>query len=252
MHRSAQWEPCLPVDLPPFLADLLSTQAAGPPPRPCGCVRQHGGSGRYVFTAPEGGHHRRSNYARRVFRPACDGRYEPVKGRPGKLVIADASAWPGVPVAAWPPPRPDGSFAPPSGRGNQRIPTDTPLACWLPVRKGLTPHGLRHSLKTWMTEDGIPEILAERRLGHDVPGMGGLYAHVSQRMRDELTAALQARSEDSLRQRAMIDPHSPVPVLDGLLAPLCGRPDHPIWETHPKMVSQIPPNKEEDSIRQVG
>ncbi len=288
-YRSAQWEPCLPVDLPPFLADLLSTQAAGPPSRPCACVKQHGGSGRYVFTAPEGGHHRRSNYARRVFRPACDGRYEPVKGRPGKLVIADASAWPGVPVAAWPPPRPDGSFAPPSGRGIQRIPTDTPLACWLPVRKGLTPHGLRHSLiictalsvlrfrpearrnpglaasclvsirysvryvlqgryqglslfdaafdltwltclssrnrhlpglsqdrvqitfETWMTEDGIPEILAERRLGHDVPGMRGLYAHVSQRMRDELTAALQARWEDSLRQRAMIDPALPRP-----------------------------------------
>ncbi len=70
------------------------------------------------------------------------------------------------------------------------------------MKKGLTPHGLRHSLKTWMTEDGIPEILAERRLGHDVPGMRGLYAHVSQRMRDDLTAALQARWENSLRQRA--------------------------------------------------
>ena len=29
--------------------------------------------------------------------------------------------------------------------------------------------------------------------GHDVPGMRGLYAHVSPRMRDELIAALQAR-----------------------------------------------------------
>jgi hypothetical protein len=26
-------------------------------------------------------------------------------------------------------------------------------------------------------EDGIPEILAEQRLGHEVPGMRGLYAH---------------------------------------------------------------------------
>ena len=145
--------------------------------------------------------------------------------------MADASAFPGSPVAAWPPPASCGSFAPPSGRGIQRLPAGTPLACWLPVRKGLAPHGPRHSLKTWMTEDGIPEILAERRLGHDVPGMRGLYAHVSQRMRDELTAALRARWEDSLRQRAMIDPHSPVPLLDELLAPLRGRPDHPRWET---------------------
>ena len=72
-------------------------------------------------------------------------------------------------------------------------------------------HGLRHGHKTWMAEDGIPEILAEQRLGHQVPGMRGLYAHASQQMREELTAALQARWDESLRQRAAIDPHSPVP-----------------------------------------
>jgi hypothetical protein len=96
---------------------------------------------------------------------------------------------------------------------------DPPLACWLPVKDGLTPHGLRHSHKTWMAEDGIPEILAEQRLGHQVPGMRGLYSHASQRMREDLTAALQARWEQSLRERAAIDPHSPVPLLDDLLAP---------------------------------
>ena len=49
------------------------------------------------------------------------------------------------------------------------------------------------------SEDGIPEILAEQRLGHEVPGMRGLYAHVSDQMRDDLKAALQVRWEDSLR-----------------------------------------------------
>ena len=81
-------------------------------------------------------------------------------------------------------------------------------------------HGLRHSHKTWMAEDGIPEILAEQRLGHQVPGMRGLYAHASDRMRDELKHALQARWEDSLRDRAAIAPRSPIPLLDALLAPL--------------------------------
>src|SRR6476646_6516031 len=56
---------------------------------------------------------------------------------------------------------------------------DAPLACWLPVKDGLTPHGMRHGHKTWMAEYGIPEILAEQRLGHQVPGMRGLYAHAS-------------------------------------------------------------------------
>jgi hypothetical protein len=69
-----------------------------------------------------------------------------------------------------------------------------------------------------MAEDGIPEILAEQRLGHQVPGMRGPYAHASERMRDDLTKALQARWEESLKQRAALAPHSPVPLLDRLLA----------------------------------
>jgi hypothetical protein len=79
-----------------------------------------------------------------------------------------------------------------------------------------------------MAEEGIAEILAEQRLGHQVPAMRGLYAHASQRMRDELTADLQARWEESLRERAAIDPHSTVPLLDILLAPFRTEPaGHP-------------------------
>ena len=65
-----------PVDLPPFLTGLLTRQIQDHPHPPCGCAAQHGGSGRYVFLGPDGGHYRRSNYARRVFRSACDGRHE--------------------------------------------------------------------------------------------------------------------------------------------------------------------------------
>jgi len=82
---------------------------------------------------------------------------------------------------------------------------------------------LVETLLSTSSEDGIPEILAEQRLGHQVPAMRGLYAHASQRMRDELTAALQARWEESLRERATIDPHSPILLLDNLLALYRGR-----------------------------
>ena len=45
---------------------------------------------------------------------------------------------------------------------------------------------------------------------------------------DELTAALQARWEESLRRRAAIDPRSRVPLLDNLLAPFRAAPaGHP-------------------------
>jgi integrase len=259
-YRSPSWEPCLPVDLPPFLAELLDRQIQTQPRPRCACAAQHGGSGHYVFLGPDGGHCRRSNYARRVFRPACDGRYHPGTGQPARLVIAEASAWPGVPVATWPAAQPGNSaFTPPRGRGVQPIPEHVPLACWLPVKFGLTPHGLRHSHKTWMAEDGIPEILAEQRLGHEVPGMRGLYAHTSDRMRDDLKHALQARWEESLRARAAVHPRSPVPLLYELLAPFRdrGRPEsEPAAQretvqqpTTPgdreKMISQIPPNNAE-------
>jgi hypothetical protein len=146
---------------------------------------------------------------------------------------------------------------PPRGRGIRAIPAGTSLACWLPIRPGLTPHGLRHSHKTWMAEEGTPEILAEQRLGHLVPGMRGLYAHASGRMRDELKDALQARWEDSLAARAALDPHSPVPLLDQLLAPARGETHQPAQPKAPrvarqppltlisteKMISQIPPRR---------
>ena len=50
--------------------------------------------------------------------------------------------------------------------------------------------------------------------------MRGVYTHVSQTMRDELSAALQARWEASLRARAELAPRSPIRLLDDLLAPL--------------------------------
>jgi hypothetical protein len=109
-----------------------------------------------------------------------------------------------------------------------------------------------------MAEDGIPEILAEQRLGHEVPGMRGLYAHASDRMRDDLRAALQARWNDSLRARAAKHPYSPVPLLDEFLAPHRGQApqahpaipritqhDAPTPEGREKMISQIPPNHPE-------
>ena len=96
------------------------------------------------------------------------------------------------------------------------------------------------------------EILAEHRLGHEVPGMRGLYAHVSAPMRAGLTAALQTRWEDSLKARAALHPYSPVPLLNELPAPFRAGPETRISLKVPrkapadadrpeKMISQIPP-----------
>jgi hypothetical protein len=89
---------------------------------------------------------------------------------------------------------------------------------------------LAEYLARWLDEAVRPNL----RLGHSVPGMRGVYNHVSDTMRAELKHALQSRWETSLRDRAAIAPHSPIPLLDGLLAPN--------RETSAKMISQIPPN----------
>jgi hypothetical protein len=88
----------------------------------------------------------------------------------------------------------------------------------MPVLRGLTPHGLRHGLQTWMDEDGIPDVLKSERMGHEMQGMHGVSGHVSPAMRAHLKAALQDRWECSVRERAQLSAISIVPTLNGLLA----------------------------------
>jgi hypothetical protein len=68
-----------------------------------------------------------------------------------------------------------------------------------------------------MDEDQIADVLKSERLGHEEPGMRGVYGHVSPAMREEIKEALQARWEESLRQRARLATGSAVPLLGQLL-----------------------------------
>lgn len=146
-------------------------------------------------------HWRRSGYSAWVFQPAATGWY-PAKGpTPARPVPVNAGPWPGVPVR---------------GRGA----ASRAAACWTPLESDLTPHGLRHSQKTWMREDRIDEILQHRRLGHRMGGVAARYSHVTPEMVGELLAHLDRRWHDSLQARVNLAPTSCVPVLDELLAPL--------------------------------
>jgi integrase len=63
-----------------------------------------------------------------------------------------------------------------------------------PICPGLTFHGLRHSHKTWMIADGIPEVAQARRLGHQLPDkIQETYSHVADEVKTRLLSALQAR-----------------------------------------------------------
>lgn len=94
-----------------------------------------------------------------------------------------------------------------------------PVASWLPLRTGLTPHGLRHGHQTWMDDMGVRYVLQSERMGHEVPGMRGVYSHITPGMRAGLRAGLQELWEGSLLERSRLAPRSAIAVLDGLLAP---------------------------------
>ena len=111
--------------------------------------------------------------------------------------------------------------------GSGRPPAeDTALASWLPLLPGLSPHGLRHGHQTWMDEAGISDALRAERMGHELPGMRGIYSHVSPAMRADLKSVLQELWLSALRERAAIAANSSVRLLNDLLSS-AARVDHP-------------------------
>jgi hypothetical protein len=103
--------------------------------------------------------------------------------------------------------------------GSEMLPAEPiSLASWLPLRPGLTPHGLRHGHQTWLDDLGVRYVLQSERMGHEVPGMRGVYSHITPRMRAELRNGLQELWEVSLRDRVRLTERSAIGVLDGILA----------------------------------
>lgn len=129
------------IILPPFLTALLRHHLT---------THNH----IHVFVTAEGQHPRRSNFARRVMRPAADGTH----GYP--------QHWPHLE----------------------------------PVQPGLTFHGLRHSHKTWMIADLIPDIAQAKRLGHRLADkIEQIYSHVAPEVEARLLDNLQRRWLDAVR-----------------------------------------------------
>jgi len=153
-------------------------------------------------------HWRRSSFEER-FTAAASGEWPARKKnhRP-RQAVSLRGEWPGELV---------------SGRNNQA----RAEWCWMPVvplpadgddeAVGPHPHLLRHWAKTWMEGQRIPEVLSEELLGHEIPGVSGVYRHVSPEMRGELAAKQAQAWEAALDARIGMSPRSPVAVVDGLL-----------------------------------
>jgi integrase len=73
-----------------------------------------------------------------------------------------------------------------------------------PITPGMTFHGLRHSHKTWMKEDGIDGFVQDKRLGHATPSIGDRYSHITPTMTSNLVDRLEARYQQSLHDFAAL------------------------------------------------
>jgi site-specific recombinase XerD len=148
-------------------------------------------------------HWRRNGFATWLFQPAATGWYPKKAPQAAHPVSVLAEPWPGVPVR--------GRNA--AGRAD---------ACWLPIAKGLTPHGLRHTHKTLMEELGTPPKLMDERMGHGDGSVQARYSHVTAAMRLRLLDGPTELWEAALEARRSFAPGSPVTVLDRLLAARAG------------------------------
>lgn len=70
-----------------------------------------------------------------------------------------------------------------------------PRRGWDPIAPGLHFLDLRHMHKAWLIEDGVPEVVQCKRLGHRLGGVRGVYSHVTTSMVASVCAGLQARWE---------------------------------------------------------
>lgn len=63
---------------------------------------------------------------------------------------------------------------------------------WGPIQTGMHFHDLRHTCKTWLIENDVPEVLQHKQLGQKYGGIRGGYSHVTRAMIDAMLAGLQA------------------------------------------------------------
>lgn len=82
----------------------------------------------------------------------------------------------------------------PPWRGRER-----PMVPAVPGLEKMIPHGLRHGHNVWLDEDFVHgHVAIEKRMGHKVKGVKGVYSHVSTPMTRQISERLQARWERSI------------------------------------------------------
>jgi integrase len=197
------------LDLPPFLTDLMQW-AMDNRHGACACPVVRGRRAckgddptpaNYLFLGVNGGHPRRSNYADRYLTPAAEGLYPARKGIRRPVYVA-AEPWPGIPIR----------------QGNRRASAaDLADGTWPNLTGKFKPHDDRHTHATWLDTANLHKIIQMDRRGHAMPGMDGVYTHVTPEMRQRLCDVLEGLWQTAVAQRYELAAGSAVPLLNEAL-----------------------------------
>lgn len=111
-----------------------------------------------------------------------------------------------------------------------------------PILAGFTFHEGRHTHRTLLAQEGIPEVARAARLGHKVSGMASVYEHVTPQMLAQIQSVLETlwwNSVHALTSREQERLFTEVPLLDELYRASMkhGLPEEPATET----ISRISP-----------
>lgn len=80
-------------------------------------------------------------------------------------------------------------------RTGRRMHHPRPAIPAVPAYEGRRLYLLRHGAKTWLDEDGHSRYAVETRMGHDVPGVEGVYSSATAAMEEMISKKLQERWE---------------------------------------------------------
>ncbi|WP_369213883.1 tyrosine-type recombinase/integrase [Streptomyces flavofungini] len=121
-------------------------------------------------------------------------------------------------------PTADGSDEQPRRAGVDRRPALPPV----PGFAGKRMYLIRHGHKEWMDEDGHPRFVVETRMGHELPGVEGIYSNLTPAMERRVAASLQARwdsyrAELAPEEAVEIEPRPVQPRVSALVRDVMGR-----------------------------
>jgi hypothetical protein len=85
-------------------------------------------------------------------------------------------------------------------RKSRQLRWNRPAIPEVPSFKGKRLYLLRHGAKAWLDEDGHSKFAVESRMGHEVPGVEGVYSSVTVPMERAIMKSLQERW-DGLQER---------------------------------------------------